>query len=214
MKKVMLIMLTLVLFALPIVGCGVSVEQHNALIIENDALVGEVDTLIIEKEALIAERDALAGERDELLVAKDTSVLERNVLVAEKASLTIEKDALVVENDALVGEKDVLLLEMGVLEVELKNMQEVYPLRGFESLAEFKGWIADHIQPESTYLEDWFLASHRVQMEAMADGYLVGVDLDFVGDEGNVALTAFVGNELYWWDVEDKELYGSYNLKR
>lgn len=91
---------------------------------------------------------------------------------------------------------------------ELEAIQQVYPLTGFDTLSEFKDWISDHVQPETTWVEDAFLAAYKVQQEAMEDGYLMGLDLDYNTDDTiTVTLTTFVGNELYWWFVEDAEMY-------
>ena len=90
----------------------------------------------------------------------------------------------------------------------------VSELRGFETLSEFKNWITDHVQPDTTYAEDSFLAAYKVQQEGMADGYLMGIDLDYFEDDDTwvVAITVFVGNELYWWVVEDDEMYAGYDF--
>ena len=113
------------------------------------------------------------------------------------------------ELDAVIAEKD-------ALQEELDDIKAVYPLSGFESLSEFKNWLSDHVQPETTYISDAFLAACKVQAEGMADGYLIGIDVDTLeeGEEYAVYVSAFVGNTLYWWFVEDVEAYGSYELMK
>lgn len=202
MKKVIFIVFSISLFVLSIGGC-ISTEQHNALIIEKNALLVERSALLAEKDAILAQKETLDAERDALLADKEILVAEKNTLAIENAILVLERDALVVARDALAAEK-------GILETEIQNIQKATPLKGFSTLSEFKGWIMAHIQPETTYLDDAFLAACKVQEEAMADGYLMGLDIDDYGDdEGSVVLTTFVGNQLYWWFVEDEELYAS-----
>lgn len=210
MKKVILIMFTLALFTLSIVGCGVPVEVHDRLLAEKDALVTERSNLIDEREVLVAEKDALTSERDMLLVEQEVAILESHKLIAEQEDLVAQRETFLSERDTLWNERTTLELERNTLLAELSAIQEVYPLEGFATLTEFKGWITAHSQPETTYLPDAFLAACKVQEEAMADGYLMGLDIDDYGDdEGVVVLTTFVGNQLYWWFAEDEELYAS-----
>ena len=110
--------------------------------------------------------------------------------------------------DAVVSERD-------ALKAELAEIQEVYPLNGFKTVMEFKDWITAHVQPETTYIEDAFLAAYKVQLAGMEDGYLMGLDVDtFDDDESAIYITTFVGDELYYWFVEDDEIYGSLEFRR
>jgi hypothetical protein len=125
-----------------------------------------------------------------------------------------ELDAVVAEKNTLQNELEVMTTEKSQLQSELEEIRAIYPLRDFETLSEFKDWISNHVQPETTYIDDAFLAAYKVQQAGIADGYLFGIDID--NDEDGypnaVFVSAFIGNELYYWFVEDAELYGSYGL--
>lgn len=112
------------------------------------------------------------------------------------------------------SELDTAVAEKNTLQSELNDIMAVYPLNGFETLTEFKDWISAHVQPETTYIDDAFLAAYKVQQAGMSDGYLMGIDIDTDIYSSSVFISVFIGNELYWWFVEDKELYGSYDLIR
>jgi hypothetical protein len=111
---------------------------------------------------------------------------------------------------------DEVIAEKEALQNELDTIHEVYPLKEFETLSEFKAWIKNHVQPETTYIEDAFLAAYKVQQEGLSDGYLFGLDVDQDEDgyPNLVFVTTFIGNELYYWYVEAEEIYGSFDLKR
>jgi cell division protein FtsB len=112
--------------------------------------------------------------------------------------------------DSVTSERDILKKELQ----DLKNN----PLKGFDTVTEFKNWLNLHVQPETRYLEDGFLAAVRVQEEAIKEGYLVGINVDILdwieGNESVIGITTFVGNELYFWMVEDNELYYPLDLKK
>ena len=113
--------------------------------------------------------------------------------------------------DTAIAERDAALARSASLETSLDELEAVCPLRDFATVSAFKDWIDLHVQPETTYLDDAFLAAVKVQEAAQADGYLMGLDLDYFegdeGEEGTVWVTAFVGNELYAWYVEDNAEY-------
>lgn len=125
-----------------------------------------------------------------------------------------EYDQVVLERNALQSELDAVEAAKDTLQSELDEIQAVYPLRGFDTLSEFKDWITNHVQPETQYIDDAFLAACKVQEAGMSDGYLIGLDIDtFEGTEDvAVYISVFIGNELYWWFVEDVEAWGSYRL--
>ena len=106
--------------------------------------------------------------------------------------------------------------EIASLQAELTSLKAVCPAGGFGSLSEFKDWISDHVQPGTTFIDDAFLAAYKVQQEGLADGYLFGLDVDTYEDSDDIAVyvTTFIGNELYWWFVEDVEEYGGLDLIR
>lgn len=217
MKRKIIVAFILILFTLTIVGCGVPVEQYETLRNENSTLLTERGELIAGRDILLAEHDVMATETG-LLVAENEALnealaivkIENEALEAKSEDLSTEKVALIAERAVLEAENKTLKAEARVLKAELLDIQQTPPLRGFSTLTEFKAWIAAHVQPETTYISDSFLAACQVQSDALADGYLMGFDVDELdGDEWSIVLTTFVGNQLYWWFAEDEELWGS-----
>ena len=139
-----------------------------------------------------------------------------NTVIAEKDALQGQYDTVIAEKNTLRSELDKLVYEKDDLQNQLDDIKALYPLKGFNTLSEFKDWISDHVQPETTYASDAFLAAYKVQQAGMDDGYLIGLDIDTSedGEEIYIYISVFVGNELYWWYVEDAEVYGDYGLRR
>ena len=97
--------------------------------------------------------------------------------------------------------------ELASTEAELTDIKEVYPLRDFESYSEMEAFVRDNIQPYATTADRWYGHALKVQQLAMEKGYLVSAAID----EGDVGFTIFnvavAGDDIWWWDPEDGELY-------
>ena len=133
----------------------------------------------------------------------------------EMGEVVTERDILLVEKSKLQDDYSAVVIERDKLSDTLTELQEVCPLRGFETLTEFKDWIVAHVQQETTYMEDAVLAAYKVQQAGMNDGYLMGIDIEYLeNDQQAVYVTVFVGDELYWWFVEEPETYGSTGYRR
>ena len=121
----------------------------------------------------------------------------------------------------VLSERDMLEDELDGLKRELSAVSDcspAMPLSGFSTVSEFKDWITEHEQPETTYFSDAFLAALKVQEQAAKDGYLMGISIDILafvdGEEANIGVTTFLGDELYWWFVEDIEEYYPLDLTK
>jgi len=196
-------------FSLLLTGCGVSQSEVNKIISEKNTLQSELDTAVSEKTALQSELDNVISEKNTMQNQLDT-------IISEKNALQNQIDTMISENDALSIELDTAISENDVLRSELDEIKSLYPLRGFDTLSEFKDWMTDHVQPKTVYMDDAFLAAVKVQQAAMTDGYLFGIDIDSDEDgySSYVYVTFFIGNELYWWFVEESDAYGNFDLKK
>jgi hypothetical protein len=59
------------------------------------------------------------------------------------------------------------------------------------------------------------LAAVKLQELGIKDGYLFGIDIDLEDDgSGSVGVTTFIGDELFWWFVEDANSYAEYGFYR
>ena len=141
---------------------------------------------------------------------------ELDAAIAEKDALQSQLDTANAAKTALQSDLDTANAAKSALQSQLDELNAVYPLKGFDTLSDFKTWITAHVQPETQYIRDAFLAAYAVQQAGMADGYLMGLDIDTFEGSTDMAvyITVFVGNDLYWWFVEDAEDYGDFGLSK
>lgn len=98
--------------------------------------------------------------------------------------------------------------ELASAEAELADIEEVYPLRDFDSYSELETFVLDNIQPYATTADRWYGSALKVQELAMEQGYLVSAVVEeFDLGEYFVSNMAVAGNDLWWWDPEDGEIF-------
>jgi len=142
------------------------------------------------------------------------STSDYDALAHSNSTLLYDYNELQGSYSDLLKENDGLVTKANGLQNRVEELEGMYPLRGFSTVSEFKDWASSHVQRTTTYIDDAFLAAYKVQQAGMEDGYLMGLDIDTDGDTGSVFITVFIGDELYWWFVEDKEAYDGFGLKR
>jgi hypothetical protein len=60
-------------------------------------------------------------------------------------------------------------------------------------------------RPGTTYAEEWYALALELQEEAMRDGYLVSVDLDYNAEDDTftVSCVAVIDGDMWVWDPEE-----------
>jgi len=145
---------------------------------------------------------------------------EHATLVQEKASLTQENNSLKAELEATQSdltkaqaEYDVLNADYETVNEELTEINKVYPPRDFNSVTELEGWVSNHTQPTTLYLDGTFRSALRVQSQGLADGYLISVmyDEDDTDPSGGwIFCGALVNGHLYIWNPEIGQVHSWY----
>ena len=102
----------------------------------------------------------------------------------------------------LQGEKD-------DFEAQLEAIEAKYPLRNFTSKGELEDWIDSHSYPTTLGDDDEFDNALQVQIDAMNEGYLAGIQMDWYSDLGSywIGNSAMAGNVFYHFRVGDDALY-------
>jgi len=101
----------------------------------------------------------------------------------------------------LQGEKD-------DLETQLEAIQAKYPLQHFASKGELQDWIDNHSYPTTWGDDDEFDNALQAQIDAMNEGYLVGIQMDWFSDLGSywIGNSAMAGSVLYHFRVDYGQL--------
>ena len=95
---------------------------------------------------------------------------------------------------------------------ELAEIKGVYPPRDFSSLQELQDWLYSNDvseRPITTTADRWYSRALELQEAALADGYLVSVDVDGPDEEDryNVWCIAIIDGYIWYWDPETDEPY-------
>lgn len=107
-------------------------------------------------------------------------------------------------------------LERDTAQQALADLQEICPLKNFESLTKLDTWLASNTvseEPDTSWADAWFRKALRIQQDAMEDGYLINADYEVYPDDYiTVSCTAVIDGKLFWWDPEDDEVFEEFNL--
>jgi cell division protein FtsL len=177
-------------------GCGISKSDYEALQAQKTALEAEKQTLQNNYNTLQTENNAL----------KD----QKTSLEAEKQTLQDNYDKLIGEQKTLQTEKDTLQTNYNAVNKELTEIKKVYPPRDFSSLSELRNWLlANDVskQPVATTAENLYSKALEIQEDALADGYVVSVDLDYEAqtDSFYISCVTIINGDIWAWHPENDE---------
>ena len=114
------------------------------------------------------------------------------------------------DHDTVVAERDAALVQVSSLESDLAAIREVHPPRHFNSATELREWLATNdisempVTEVATVLVDKTL---QLQEAALADGYIISLDIDEDPDFFYVNALALIGGLIWIVDVETDEVY-------
>ena len=105
MRKIKVFAL-LIAAAFLMMGCGISKEEHEAVVSENEDLKAQVEQLKAEKASLTTEKESLTAQKDGLTSEKETLTAEKEALEAASESLKTENETLSAKVQELTDEVD------------------------------------------------------------------------------------------------------------
>ncbi len=150
-----------------------------------------------------------------VLLAGCVSKSEFEAVAAEKESLEVEKQSLQAEKAALEADKESLQADYSKLTVdyksantELAEIKAVYPPRNFSSSHELEEWLlANDVseRPASTNVEDLYSKALEIQEDALNDGFIVSVWIDY-RIEAVLCATVIGGGAISMWSPETDSL--------
>lgn len=115
------------------------------------------------------------------------------------------------ENDysSLQNTYSALQDENDSLETQLEAIEAKYPLRHFASKRELEDWMAENELPMEYTDAGEYDNAVQTQMNAMNDGYLVGIQIDYFSDLGSywVGNSAIAGDVLYHFMIDTQSIY-------
>lgn len=177
-----------------------------------------------EYESLLANYEDLVGTKADLEVelAEAQSDLNRaqndyDGLSNEYETLIAEHDAVCAERDAITADYDTLCSDYETVAAELAGIEGIYPPKEFSSFNELEDWLlANDVsgKPITTTYWAWYQRALEVQIDALADGYIVSVDFDWYDEQGRYGVwcTAVINDEIWFWDPEtdDIQFFGQF----
>lgn len=147
----------------------------------------------------------------EALQAEHAALVEENgSLKAELAGVQSDLTSLQTDYDTLKGDHDKLNADYEAANAELAGIKEVYPPRDFSSLSELQDWLlANDVseRPVATTAENKYSKALEIQEDALKDGYIVSVDLDYEPQTElyYIACATIIDGDIWAWNPETDE---------
>lgn len=95
------------------------------------------------------------------------------------------------------------------VQAQLTDIKSKFPAHEFASVSDLQNWVNAHVQPNVSYVYQYYAEGLIAQEHAAQDGYIVGVEAFW--DSGTkiyyVELTATVNGTLYFWAPSQTVLY-------
>jgi ElaB/YqjD/DUF883 family membrane-anchored ribosome-binding protein len=196
-KRIVAIVSSIIILAIMFPGCiGIPKDDYNKVISERDSA--------------LAKQQELQTDLQELQDRYNTILIEKDQLASQLLSL--EQTSLVVQKN--LNETQEQLQEtqtnLSTANAEIKELKEKYPPRRFRDVVELESWLdRQEIPPKSVDAILWLEHGLRLQNAALADGYIINVEL-FSEDDiyYTVWCTAILQDgSFYWWDPDTHDIY-------
>lgn len=211
--RIALISIAVVLFCALVVSV-VFVTNGNSKLRETEAIVADLELDLEDEQETVVELEGdiveLKTELLETIQERDEAhfitipSLEMELTLTEREVSDLELDKASLEDELFTETlaKNALKSQVSSLTSQLNDIQAVYPLREFRNLSQLRSWAMNNIMPYTSNLERWYCNSLTVQYQAMMDGYMVSVDVDYASSGVQVWLVTCINGQLYYWDVE------------
>lgn len=150
-----------------------------------------------------------------LLAGCGVSKAEYEALQTEKANVETELAAAQSDLTSLQADYDALDADYEAASSDLAEFEAVYPPGDFSSRTELEDWLLENDvseKPTTATVAAWYGRALEVQEDALADGYVVSVDYDYVEDGVTVVCTTIINGRIFWWDPETDEVFEDTNM--
>ena len=99
--------------------------------------------------------------------------------------------------------------EKADLETQLEAIEAKYPLRNFASKRDLEYWMEDNELPMRYTDAGEYDNAVQTQINAMNDGYLVGIQIDYFAGSGSywIGNSAIAGGVLYHFMIDTGSIY-------
>lgn len=186
------IIFTIMLSTLSLTGCGSGITQE-----EYDAVTAERDALKTEKAALQNQNQSLQSE-----------------LTTITANLTIlqnEYDNLQEDYEEIQSGQDDLQEQLDEANAALDEILGIYPPGDFVSETELLLWLEQNDvseAPPAETVQDWVNKALAIQLDALADGYIINMDYDYdaATETYTIYCTTIFNGSVYYWDPETDDV--------
>jgi hypothetical protein len=133
------------------------------------------------------------------------------VLLAGCGVSKSDYETLQAELDGVQSDLTSLQADYEAISNELAQIKEVYPPRDFSSVTELEDWLLENDvseKPVTPTAEAWYGRALEVQEDALADGYVVSVDYDYISETEKymVYCVTIINGDIYYWDPETDEV--------
>lgn len=190
---------------LPILTGCVSQSKYEIMQTENSNLQTEIQLVETKNEILLSEKANLTERNKDLKTRNADLDLKNKVLQKEYDSLLQEKKALQTAYD------DLTATPLAALKKELDAIKKVYPPSYFNSESDLLHWVLNNDideEPKAISPAELYSKALRLQRDALVDGYVVSVDLDFNQETQTIFVTMVtaINGELWVWDPENDQV--------
>ena len=140
-----------------------------------------------------------------------------DTLQQQNSSLATQLQQAQSDLTELQADYDGLNADYEAVNAELTEIQRVYPPRDFSSLSELRNWLLSNDvseQPWAMFPEGLYSKALEIQEDALRDGYIVSVDLDYdlETDLFYIFCVTIINGDIWFWDPETDEPYQDYSL--
>lgn len=135
----------------------------------------------------------------------------------QNTSLSTQVQQLQSDKNQLQADYDELNADYDEVSQQLADIQEVYPPREFSSSNELQEWLnanAVSVLPPSLSYVDWYGRALQLQQDALNDGYIISVDIDYYLEEDALAVwcVTIIDGYMWYWDPTTDEIYQDYDF--
>ena len=193
-------------------ACGVSSDEHDAVVAAKEAALTSIVKLEREKQSAMTSLANLEREKRAALTTVNQLVKE---IKATKASVTErELENAIVLDSVLRLEHENLRIQndFNKSQSTLGQLKGVYPPRRFKDRFAIESWLrADEISKRNPTMlvENWLSKALEQQTRALRDGYIVSAD--YIGPDEDNAFQVWVSTvtdnlDYFLWDPESNEV--------
>ncbi len=191
--------------AITVIGVlGVGVIATGILLWQQTGALGDARSDIADLEGNVATLEGTKAtlEGNVATLEGNVSTLETQLSESEAtvSGLETDLDAADAENSRLSSD---LSTQRNINSALSSELNKVKSPRLFQSTQELADWLYEDDTDTRYASETGTVMSYILMIRALRDGFLLPVDVDYVGDTPYVSNAAIIGDSFYWiysWD--------------